>query len=291
MNILSQLVEAVKIESRSKSSPPSIVQRKCHEADVISHNENMHRELSALKASSRTSTITKEDLAGHWLTGLESAEATLKATTQEGMRYVEGDLERRLRTSQAHLRFLTLNMQVYTDTLFASKKSVRGYTCAQIFTDGRKFFRAYPLVRKGDAHHALTAFNQDVSIPKNFLTDGAKEERDGEWKRIIKHYHIRTHVAEPKSPWQNRAEAGIHELKKLVKRALKKNAAPSDFWCYTLEWAARITSLIAHSLPVYRQGPQKSGLPGAPLIYQSMLTFLSSNGYGIENRVHSLNQA
>ena len=222
VNILSRLVEAIKIESRSKSSPPLIVQRECHEADIISHNENMHRELSALKASSCTSTITKEDLAGHWLTGLESTEATLKAMTQEGMRYVEGDLERRFRTSQAHLRFPTLNMRIYTDTLFASKKSVRGYTCAQIFTDGKKFFRAYPLVKKGEAHHALTAFIQDVGIPKNFLTDGAKEQRDGEWKRIIKHYHIKTHVTEPKSPWQNRAEAGIHELKKLLKRALKR---------------------------------------------------------------------
>jgi hypothetical protein len=93
------------------------------------------------------------------------------------MKFVEGDLERCFRTSQAHLRFPTLNLQNYTDTLFASKNSVRGYTCAQIFTDGRKFFRVYPLIREGDAHHALTAFIQEVGITKNCLGDGAKEER------------------------------------------------------------------------------------------------------------------
>jgi hypothetical protein len=153
-------------------------------------------------------------------------------------------------------------MRIYTDTMFASKKSVRGYTCAQIFTDGRKFFRAYPLVKKGDAHHALTAFIQDVGIPKNFLTDGAKEEQDGEWKHIIKHYHIRTHVTEPRSPWQNRAEAGICELKKLVRRALKKTAAPSDLWCYALEWAARITSLTAHSLPALQSRTPEERVTG-----------------------------
>jgi hypothetical protein len=153
----------------------------CHEADVISHNEILHRELGALKASSRRSVITSEDLARRWLTGLESAEATLKATTQEGMRFVKEDLERRLRTSQAHLRFPTLNIQIYTDTLFASKKSVRGYTCAQIFTDGWKFFQIYPMVKKGEAHHALTAFIHEVGIPKSLLSDGAKEESRAEW--------------------------------------------------------------------------------------------------------------
>jgi hypothetical protein len=129
---------------------------------------------------------------------------------------VEGDLERRLRTSQAHLRFPTLNLQIYTDTLFARKRSVRGYTCAQIFTDGRKFFRVYPLNRKGDAHHDFTAFIQEVGIPRNCWSDGAKEERGAEWGQIVKHYRIKTRITEPRSPWQNRAEKGIRELKKLV---------------------------------------------------------------------------
>ncbi len=175
----------------------------------------------ALKPNSRSSVITKEELATRWFTGLNSAEATLLAMTQEGMRFMEGDLERHLRTSQRHLRFPSLNMQIYTDTLFSSLKSIRGYTCAQIFTDGRKFFRAYPLAKKADAHHALTAFIQDVGIPKCCLSDGAEEERGGEWGRIVKHYHIKTRITEPKSPWQNRAEAGIYELKKMVRRALR----------------------------------------------------------------------
>jgi hypothetical protein len=238
-NALSRLVGAIKVLPVSH-----------HEADVIAHFDDLVREASALNAKACSSVITKEELATRWFTGLESAQATLLATTQEGMRFMEGDLERRLKTSQRHLRFPTLNIQTYTDTMFSSLKSIRGCTCAQIFTDGRKFFRAYPMAKKADAHHALSAFIQDVGIPKFCLSDGAKEERGGEWGRIVKHYHIKTRTTEPKSPWQNRAESGIFELKKLVRRALRRSGAPLEFWCYALEWAAAITSLTAHSLPV-----------------------------------------
>jgi hypothetical protein len=153
-------------------------------------------------------------------------------------------------------------VQIYTDTLFSNKKSIRGYTCAQVFTDGKKFFRAYPLAKKGDAHHALTGFIQDVGIPKNCLVDGAKEERDGEWGWIIKHYHIKTRTTEPRSLWQNRAEAGVHELKKLARKALRRTAAPTDFWCYALEWAAKVTSLTAHSLPALRARTPEENITG-----------------------------
>jgi len=78
------------------SADTSSETRECHEADVIRHYEDLQRELGALKATSKSSIITKEVLASRWFTGLESAEATLKATTQEGMRFVDGDLERRL---------------------------------------------------------------------------------------------------------------------------------------------------------------------------------------------------
>jgi hypothetical protein len=31
---------------------------------------------------------------------------------------------------------------------------------------------------------------------------------------------------------------------------LRHSAAPSEFWCYAIEWTAKVTSLTAHSLPV-----------------------------------------
>jgi hypothetical protein len=129
---------------------------------------------------------------------------------------VQGEPEHRLKTSQAHLRYPSLNITIYSDTLFPSLKSIRGYTCAQLFTDGYCFVHIYPLKRKGDAHHALLQFMQDVGIRKGLLTDCAPKEMRGEWGQVVKKYHIKAKVMEPASPWQNRAQAEIREVKKLA---------------------------------------------------------------------------
>jgi hypothetical protein len=94
-DILPCIIGTIKVRTLTgtKMDKPIVtsLRHECHEADVVSHNENLQRELSALKASSQWSVITKEDLSCRWFTGLELAEATLKATMQEGMRFVEGD--------------------------------------------------------------------------------------------------------------------------------------------------------------------------------------------------------
>mmetsp|Transcript_8644 Transcript_8644/g.12587 ORF Transcript_8644/g.12587 Transcript_8644/m.12587 type:complete len:434 (-) Transcript_8644:3145-4446(-) len=234
-DVLPRLISSVRIEAK-----PDPVTNERHEADVIAHEADLLRDVSATTSnreqwststSDRGFNVSKEELARRWHTSLNVAARTLTSTTQDGLRYVDGPLEPRLKTSQAHLRFPTLNCTIYTDTLFSKKRSVRGFTCAQLFTDGRKFFRLYPLVSKADAHHALTQFIQDVGIPRNVLVDFAPEERLGEWGRIVKHYHIKLRTTEPKSPWQNRAEAGIGQLKRLTWRVLRTTAMPSEFWC------------------------------------------------------------
>jgi len=214
----------------------------CHEADVIAHSH----ELYMLKSDAKQSMITKESLAQRWFIGLEAANRTLTASTQEGMRFVEGPIERRLRTSQAHMRFPSLVFTLYSDTLFSHVRSVRGFTCAQIFTDGHGFVRVYPMKGKSEAHHALMHFIHDVGVPRDLLTDQAPEEMRGEWGQIVKKYRIRQKTTEAHSPWQNRAEAEIRELKKTTRRVLRAQSAPAEFWCYAMEWAARIRSLTAH---------------------------------------------
>jgi hypothetical protein len=123
---------------------------------------------------------------------------------------------------------------------------VRGYTCAQIFTDGHGFVKVYPIKGKGEAHQALMRFIHEVGVPKDLLTDLAPEEMRGEWGEIVRKYKINQKTMEANLPWQNRAEAEIREVKKLVRRALRVNSTPSEFWCYAMEWAARIRSLTAH---------------------------------------------
>jgi hypothetical protein len=105
--------------------------------------------------------------------------------------------------------------------LFVSSPPLHHWmACAQLFTDGHGFSRVYPMKSKGDAHHMLMQFIHEVGVPKDLLTDGALEEMRGEWGWIIKQYQIHQRTTKPKSPWQNRAESEIQEIKKLTWRAL-----------------------------------------------------------------------
>jgi len=88
------------------------------------------------------------------------------------------------------MRFPPLVMTLSLDTLFSHVRSVRGYTCTQVFMDGHGFVRVYPMKSKGDTQHALMHFIHEVGVPKNLLTDRAQEEMRGEWGQIIKKYRI-----------------------------------------------------------------------------------------------------
>jgi hypothetical protein len=79
------------------------------------------------------------------------------------------------------------------------------------------------------------SFIHEVGVPKTLMSDLALEETRGEWAKIVKQYHIGQRTTEAKSPWQNRAEAEIHELKKLTRRVLKQSRAPAELWCFAIE--------------------------------------------------------
>jgi len=97
-----------------------------HKIDVIAHDQSVPNiTVATISCSGWGSIITNQELAKRWHIGPEAAARTLKCTTQEGMRFVRGWLERRLRISQAHLCYPSLNVTIYSDTLFPSLKSVR----------------------------------------------------------------------------------------------------------------------------------------------------------------------
>jgi len=62
----------------------------------------------------------------------------------------------------------------------------------------------------------LNTFIHEVGIPYELHSDDAKELMEGKFKQICREYGIKTTYSEPHSPWQNRAESGIRELKRHV---------------------------------------------------------------------------
>jgi hypothetical protein len=69
-------------------------------------------------------------------------------------------------------------------------------------------------------------------------------------------------MTEARTPWQNRAEAAVCETKKLSDRALRKTGTPVEFWCYAIEWAARILSLTAQKLPALKSQTLEEAMVG-----------------------------
>jgi hypothetical protein len=53
---------------------------------------------------------------------------------------------------------------------------------------------------------------------------------------------------EPYSPWMNRAEGTIRELKRATRRAMLKTQTPKRLWDYCIELQAKIRSNTAHDI-------------------------------------------
>jgi hypothetical protein len=60
-----------------------------------------------------------------------------------------------------------------------------------------------------------------MEIPSSFHSDGAEALTLGNWKDIAWKYHRPTTETELYSPWQNRAESGIRELKRYINQSMR----------------------------------------------------------------------
>jgi len=101
---------------------------------------------------------------------------------------------------------------------------------------------------KSEAGHALLEFIQDIGIPSSLHTDNAKEMTSGQWETIRKDHQIKQTVTEPFSPFQNRAEIGIKELKKHVRRLMSDTKTPKPLWDFCAQYAAEVRCITAQPL-------------------------------------------
>ncbi len=79
---------------------------------------------------------------------------------------------RRYRVDHLNLNWWQLHDTFYMGTLFSKVKSLGGYTCAQLITNGT-LTRIYPMESKASAHIAapLNEFIDDVSVPDILVCD------------------------------------------------------------------------------------------------------------------------
>jgi hypothetical protein len=210
-------------------------------------DEQVH--IFALHSSTRANAVTAQQLARRWNIGLNKAKKTLKVTTQRGTRTVAyPSLNARFRTNDRQLRYHRLKTALYTDTMFASTVSTRGNTCAQVFVNHLKWVRSFPIPQKGDAHTCLDLLFPEDGVPNFMIMDDANEQVAGEFRRKCRRAGCYSKVTKPYSPWMNRAEGTIRELKRATRRAMVKSGSPKRLWNYCLELQSKIRSNIAHDI-------------------------------------------
>ncbi|MGH3055899.1 MAG: hypothetical protein ACRDL7_13075, partial [Gaiellaceae bacterium] len=171
---------------------------------------------------------------------------TLQVTTQKSIRNAVHPLHRRYRTKQQQLCYNQLSSRFYSDTMFSTQKSTTHHTCGQIFVNDLEFVRFIPMKSKADAGDALAEFIQDIGIPSQLHTDNAKEETLGTWKRVRSSHQIKQTETEPYSPWQNRAERTIREVKKTVTHLMSRTKTPKRLWDFCMTYVCETRCLTAH---------------------------------------------
>jgi len=216
---------------------------------ILEHLEQTIK-VGSKQSSLRANKMMLAQLADRWNIGLDKAKKTLDVTAQRGTRTVAfPSLEARFRTNDCQMRYCRLNTALYTDTMFPSITSQRGNTCTQIYVNNLEWCRAYPLRTKGDAHTSLDLLFPEEGVPNTMISDNTPELHAGEFHRECRQAGAYCKEMEPYSPWSNRAEGTIRELKRATRRAMLKTQSPKRLWDYCIELQAKIWSNTAHDIP------------------------------------------
>jgi hypothetical protein len=108
--------------------------------------------------------------------------------------------------------------------------------------------RNFPMKKESDVHETLDLFLNRYGLPEALVSDGAQALTQGEFKRKAREAGCFCKVTDPYSPWQNRAEGEIREVKRLAGRWMIKAKSPRRLWDYCIELASIVRSHTAHDL-------------------------------------------
>ena len=202
----------------------------------------------ALK-SRTSSSITPEALSRGWHIGLSTALRTLKATTHEHIRST-GLLSKRFRTDKSQLRYKQLSRRYgtfYCDYLKATFKSVRGFIGGVLYTNKQSFKKFFPCTSETshETGRTIRSFIDIIGLPYSIHSDNHSNFKEGLFKKLMRKFGILQSFTEPHSPWQNRAEPAIGELKRHARKLMQSTRTPVRLWCFCYEYTADLLSLCA----------------------------------------------
>ena len=179
----------------------------------------------------------------------EVARRTIQNTTQLCPRNTTSiSLNRRYPVNDRMLRYRHFDVNMFGDTMFAARrhgKSIRNYTCAQVFATDFGYIQAYPMEYERDMPRVFKLLFKEVGVPKKMIVDGARSQIKGETRKECDKAGCTVVELEKDTPAANRAERAIQEIKVGVREDLKRSGCPVIFWCYCLERRILINNRIS----------------------------------------------
>ena len=136
---------------------------------------------------------------------------------------------------------------LYTDYLKVSVKSIRGYIGGTIYTNKLGFKKVFPAESEQgeETGRSLRNFIEMVGLPYSIHSDNHQNFKEGFFKRMVQKFGIYQTFTEPHSPWQNRAEPAIGEVKAYARRLMQLSDTLIRLWCFCYEYSADVLSVLA----------------------------------------------
>ena len=249
MNTLSTIIDEIDSDPISASLHSSQLSCVLTQQPILHPIGESYCTVGAMK-SKITDSISPEELSRRWQIGLNTASRTLKSTTHQFIR-TTGLLSKRFRTDKSQLRYKQLSRQYglfYTNYLKASVKSIRGYIGGVLYTNKQSFKKFFPCETETSAETGRTihSFLDIVGLPYSLHSDNHGNFKEGLFKKLIRKFGIYQSFTEPHSPWQNRAESAIGEVKRHARKIMQSTNTPVRLWCFCYEYTADLLSLCAN---------------------------------------------
>ena len=141
-----------------------------HDANVAEMHNSVNR--YGTISSKKRKQVDGDTLARRWAIPTDKARATIRKTTQRGVRStLHPTLSRRYPTNDRMMRYKRMPQPVFTDTLFSGCVSAAGMKCAQSHCTSFGWSRCYPMKSKGEAHETLSLMFKRDGIPPRMICD------------------------------------------------------------------------------------------------------------------------
>jgi hypothetical protein len=106
------------------------------------------------------------------------------------------------------------------------------------------------MTKKADVSFAYKHYFKNIGVPNAIVCDFAKEQMEGEAKKICDKVGCDLRVLEKGTQWANRAERYVKIFKDAVIRDLCLSNCPMVLWCYCLQRRSEINNATAADNPV-----------------------------------------